>query len=148
MPTIFANQNDRSNIINKILDQVGLDENILHKYPSQISGGQNQRVAIARSLTLGPKLIILDEALSALDVSIQAQILNLLEDLKNKLNISYLFISHDLSIVKRICDRVCVLRNGQIVEENTSLEIFNNPKDDYTIKLIESIPKKKYKLNL
>ena len=120
----------------------------LHKYPSQISGGQNQRVAIARSLTLGPKLIILDEALSALDVSIQAQILNLLEDLKNKLNISYLFISHDLSIVKRICDRVCVLRNGQIVEENTSLEIFNNPKDDYTIKLIESVPKLKYKLNL
>lgn len=141
-------KNDRSNIIYKILDQVGLDENILHKYPSQISGGQNQRVAIARSLTLGPKLIILDEALSALDVSIQAQILNLLEDLKNKLNISYLFISHDLSIVKRICDRVCVLRNGQIVEENTSLEIFNNPKDDYTIKLIESVPKLKYKLNL
>lgn len=138
-------KNDRSRIVNKILNQVGLDESILHKYPSQISGGQNQRVAIARSLTLEPRLIILDEALSALDVSIQAQILNLLDDLKNKLKISYLFISHDLSVVKRICDRVCVLRNGQIVEENTSSEIFNNPKDDYTIKLIESVPKLKYR---
>jgi len=122
------------------LVQVGLSPDVMNRYPHQFSGGQQQRICIGRAIALRPKLIVCDEAVSALDVSIQAQILNLLIDLQKKLNLSYLFISHDLSIVRHICDWVSVLYKGKIVESNETEEIFKNPQQEYTKALISAIP--------
>ncbi len=120
----------------ELLELCGLKSSDLYKYPHQFSGGQRQRIATARALSLSPKFIICDEPTAALDVSIQSQILNLMRDLKRELALSYLFISHDLSVVRHFCDRICVMQKGRIVEQNTSAALFENPQEDYTVKLL------------
>lgn len=127
--------------INEILDFVSMSHDDLNRYPHEFSGGQRQRIAIARALILKPKFIVADEPVSALDVSIQAQIINLLVDLKQKFDITYLFISHDLNVVRYLCDRIAIMNLGEIVEINTTEEIFNNPQMPYTKKLLSAIPK-------
>lgn len=127
-------------IIVKTINQVGLNESSLYLYPHEFSGGQRQRIAIARALILNPQFIVADEPVSALDVSIQAQIINLLNDLKEKLNLTFLFISHDLSVIRYLSDRVAIMYLGEIVELGTSDEIFNFPKHPYTQILLNSNP--------
>jgi len=133
-----AEQTDR---IAEVLQQIGLSPDVMNRYPHQFSGGQQQRICIGRAIAMNPKLIICDEAVSALDVSVQAQILNLLNELKEKLGLSYLFISHDLSIVRHICDRVVVLYLGKVMESGSTEEIFNYPKHPYTQALLSASPK-------
>lgn len=124
----------------ELLGLCGLSERFADLYPHQMSGGQRQRVGIARALALEPDLIVCDEAVSALDVSIQAQIINLLEDLRVRLNLTYLFIGHDLSIVRHLCDRVAVMYLGRVMETATSEELFAAPKHPYTRALIDAVP--------
>lgn len=125
----------------ELLDSVGLNRQFAGKYPHELSGGERQRVGIARALILKPKVLVLDEPVSSLDVSIQAQILNLLKKLKAQYNLTYIFISHDLSVVKYLCDRVVILQAGKIVETGNAEDIFSNPRQAYTKKLLASIPK-------
>ncbi|MCR9182321.1 MAG: ABC transporter ATP-binding protein [Flavobacteriaceae bacterium] len=125
----------------QLLEQVGLSEDFYHRYPHQLSGGQRQRVGIARTIAVEPKLIICDESVSALDISVQAQVLNLLNELKDKYGFSYLFISHDLAVVKFMADQLMVMNAGKIEEIGEADEIYANPLKDYTKKLIEAIPK-------
>ncbi len=139
---IHQNDKARKNITIQLLEQVGLSEAAFNKYPHEFSGGQRQRICIARALALQPKVIICDESVSALDVSVQAQVLNLLSDLQEKFQLSYLFISHDLSVVKHFSDRMLVMNAGQIVEQGFPEEIYLNPKQEYTQKLIAAIPGK------
>lgn len=127
-------------IINEKISKVGLDEGCLDLYPHEFSGGQRQRIAIARSLILNPEFIIADEPVSALDVSIQAQIINLLKQLKDDFNLTFLFISHDLSVIKYISDRIAVMYLGEIVELGKTEEIFKEPKHPYTMALLSSVP--------
>ncbi|EQC49600.1 ABC transporter, ATP-binding protein [Bacteriovorax sp. BSW11_IV] len=124
-----------------LLEKVGLSGDHLNRYPHEFSGGQRQRICIARALGLKPEFIICDESVSALDVSVQAQVLNLLQDLQDEFNLTYIFISHDLSVVKYIADEIGVMNKGKIVEFASSEEIYKNPKDDYTKKLLSAIPK-------
>lgn len=128
-------------IAKESLELCGLDKSYMDRYPHEFSGGQRQRIAIARVLALRPKFIICDEPTSALDVSIQSQILNLMLDLKEKLNLTYLFISHNLNVVRCFCDEIIVMNEGKIVEMGDSKSVYSNPKNEYTKKLIESIPK-------
>ena len=126
----------------KLLEKVGLSNDDFFKYPHEFSGGQKQRIAIARALAANPKILICDEAVSALDVSVQAQILNLLQDLKRETGLTYIFISHDLSVVKYFCDRIIVLnKSGKIEEEGESDSLYQNPTSKYTQKLIAAVPK-------
>ncbi len=125
--------------IDRVIANVGLNKNDLNKYPHEFSGGQKQRIVIARSLLLKPKFLVADEPVSALDVSVQAQILNLLLDLKDYYKFSMLFISHDLSVVYYIADRVAVMNKGSIVEIGEKQEVYESPKHDYTKKLLKSI---------
>lgn len=125
----------------ELMRSVGLDESHFHRYPHEFSGGQRQRICIARTLALNPKLIICDESVSALDVSVQAQVLNLLNDLKRQYQFTYIFISHDLSVVRFISDRLLIMQKGSIVESGDADEIYENPQQPYTKTLIESIPK-------
>ena len=127
--------------VENIIKKVGLDIKQLELYPHEFSGGQRQRIAIARALILEPKLIIADEPVSALDASIQAQILNMLNDLKNEFNLTLIFISHDLSVIKFLSDRVAIMYMGEIVEEGLKEEIFENPVHPYTKLLLNAIPK-------
>ena len=128
-------------IIEDKIQKVGLDKNCLNLYPHEFSGGQRQRIAIARSLILEPEFIIADEPVSALDVSIQAQIINLLKQLKEDFNLTFLFISHDLSVIKYLSDRIAIMYLGEIVEIGKTEEIFNYPKHPYTKALLSSVPK-------
>ena len=124
----------------EIMQACGLRADMLHRYPHQFSGGQRQRISIARALAVKPKFIVCDECVSALDVSVQSQILNLLTDLKEKEGLTYLFISHDLSVVRYVSDRIGVMYLGKIVEQGEAGEIFENPRHPYTIALISAIP--------
>ncbi len=124
-----------------MLGRVGLGEGAMQRYPHQFSGGQRQRIAIARALITQPKLLIADEPVSALDVSVQAQILNLLHDIRLEFGLSLVFISHDLGIVRYLCDRVIVMQNGIIVEEGETEALFSNPRAPYTRRLIDAMPK-------
>jgi peptide/nickel transport system ATP-binding protein len=138
---ILANNNQRKEKVMELLGKVNLEEKYFSRYPHEFSGGQRQRICIARALALNPKFIICDESVSALDVSVQAQVLNLLNDLKREFKFTYIFISHDLSVVKFMSDRMVVMNKGKIEELGDADEIYMNPQKDYTRKLISSIPK-------
>jgi len=122
------------------LQKVGLPPEALFKYPHEFSGGQRQRIGIARALTLQPKLIVADEPVSALDVSVQAQVLNFLQDLQEEFKLTYLFIGHDLGVIRHLCDRIGVMYRGRLVEEGTTEDILSNPQHIYTRRLIAAIP--------
>ena len=126
---------------NGLLSLVGLDDSALDKYPHEFSGGQRQRICIARAIATKPELLICDEAVSALDLSIRAQVLDLLEDLKRKLGLSLLFITHDLGVVRHIADRILVMNRGKIVEEGPCGQVLKAPREEYTRYLISSVPK-------
>lgn len=138
---IGDNNNQRREIAEEMLQKVGMSPAMMNRYPHEFSGGQRQRISIARALMVRPEFIVCDESVSALDVSIQAQILNLLLDLQDEMNLTYIFISHDLSVVKFISDEVAVMFGGKIVEHNTAQAIYDAPQHDYTKKLLSAIPK-------
>lgn len=137
---IGSTSSERKQKAVNLLEKVGLKGEHFNRYPHEFSGGQKQRIGIARALALEPKIIICDESVSALDVSVQAQVLNLLNELKEAFSLSYIFVSHDLSVVKHFCDRIIVLNKGKIEEEGFPEDLFSNAKSDYTRKLIEAIP--------
>ncbi len=131
---------DRRARVRELLDVVGFDPSFVNRYPHEFSGGQRQRIGIARALALSPRLIVCDEPVSALDVSIQAQIINLLKDLQQEFGLAYLFIAHDLAVVRSVSDRIAVMHRGTIVETGTAEEVYSNPKQEYTKALIASVP--------
>ena len=135
----FEQSNNRT--IEQLLGMVGLDSSALDKYPHEFSGGQRQRICIARAIAAKPELLICDEAVSALDLSIRAQVLDLLEDLKKKLGLSLLFITHDLGVVQHIADRILVMNRGKIIEEGPCGQVLKAPREEYTRYLISSVPK-------
>jgi oligopeptide transport system ATP-binding protein len=136
----IGTRRDRSARIRDLLDVVGFNPSFTNRYPHEFSGGQRQRIGIARALALSPKLIVCDEPVSALDVSIQAQILNLLKDLQNDFGLTYLFIAHDLAVVRGMSDRIAVMNRGQLVEIGPAGEVYTNPQDDYTKALLSAVP--------
>jgi peptide/nickel transport system ATP-binding protein len=138
---IGANTEEREQVARELLQKVGLDDRAFGKYPHEFSGGQRQRIAIARCLTLKPEVLVLDEAVSALDVSVQAQVLNLLKDLQDEFGLSYVFISHDLAVVRFISDEVLVMKDGIVVEQASAEEILHHPREDYTKRLLGAIPR-------
>ncbi len=138
-PLIIHKEKNKEDRVNEIIDLVGISKSDLKKYPHEFSGGQRQRIAIARALILKPEFIVADEPVSALDVSICAQIINLLIELREKLNLTILFISHDLNLVRFLSDRIAVMDKGRIVECDNTEEIFNHPKDSYTKFLLSAI---------
>ena len=138
---IGANTEEREQVARELLQKVGLDDRAFGKYPHEFSGGQRQRIAIARCLTLRPEVLVLDEAVSALDVSVQAQVLNLLKDLQDEFGLSYVFISHDLAVVRFISDEVLVMKDGIVVEQASAEEILHHPREDYTKRLLGAIPR-------
>ena len=134
-------QKERLKVAATLLDRVGLSATVRERYPSELSGGQLQRVAIARALTLEPKLIVCDEPVAALDVSVRAQVLNLMHDLQAERQLAYLFVSHDLALVEVIADRVAVMSHGRIVEEGPTEQLFRAPESEYTAQLLSAVPR-------
>jgi len=139
--SILSGEKERKDYVLELLERVKMDPSHYYRYPHEFSGGQRQRICIARALTLSPKFIICDESVSALDVSIQAQVLNLLQELRTDFGFTYIFISHDLSVVKFMSDRMVVMKEGKIEEIGDADQIYNNPESDYTKRLIGAIPK-------
>ena len=137
---IGQNDAERKKIALELLERVSVPIQAYDRYPHEFSGGQRQRIAIARCLTLKPEILICDESVSALDVSVQAQVLNLLQDLQDEFGLSYIFISHDLSVVKYISDQVMVMNHGELVEIANSDELYLHPQHEYTKKLLNAIP--------
>ena len=140
---ILDNDEQRKKRVEDLLTRVNLDPSHFYRYPHEFSGGQRQRIGIARALAVNPKFIICDESVSALDVSVQAQVLNLLNELKEEFGLTYIFISHDLSVVKYMSDRMVVMQAGQIEEMGDADQIYNQPGTEYTKKLINAIPEGK-----
>ena len=138
---IFDSKKEVIAEVKNLLAKVGLSPEHYDRYPHEFSGGQRQRICIARSIALKPKLVICDESVSALDVSVQAEVLNLLNDIKKEFNLTYLFISHDLSVVKFMSDRIMVMNKGKIEEIGYTEDVYNNPSSAYTKELISAIPK-------
>jgi peptide/nickel transport system ATP-binding protein len=138
---IGASDKERIEMAMQLLQRVGLPAQAYHRYPHEFSGGQRQRIAIARCLTMKPEILVCDESVSALDVSVQAQVLNLLQDLQDEYGLSYIFISHDLSVVKYISDQVMVMNQGEVVEIANSDELYRNPRHPYTRSLLGAIPR-------
>jgi peptide/nickel transport system ATP-binding protein len=136
-----SSKQERQEMAGALMERVGLERKMLNRYPHEFSGGQRQRICIARALAVRPEFIICDESVSALDVSIQAQILNLLLDLQNEFGLTYIFISHDLAVVKFVADEVAVMNKGKVVELADAVSIYKNPQDAYTKKLLGAIPK-------
>ncbi|TIU30829.1 MAG: ABC transporter ATP-binding protein, partial [Mesorhizobium sp.] len=136
----IASKQERSQRVAALFERVGLSADQMELYPHEFSGGQRQRVCIARALALRPKLIIADESVSALDVSVQARVLDLLKELQREFGVAYLFISHDMAVVENISDRVAVMYLGQIVEMGTRDQVFSNPRHPYTRRLIQAVP--------
>jgi peptide/nickel transport system ATP-binding protein len=137
----LISKNDLDSYVFDLLESVELTQNSADRYPHEFSGGQRQRISIARSLATQPRLLVCDEPTSALDVSIQAQILNLLKDLQEQLNLTILFISHDLPVVRQMCDRIGVLRDGKLCEVSDTEDLFLKPQNDYTKELLHLMPK-------
>ncbi len=137
---VYKTKEERMARVKELMDQVGLDPSYIDRYPHEFSGGQRQRIVIARALATNPELLFCDEAVSALDVSVRAQILNLLEELQDQLKLTYMFVSHDLSVIEHICDRVAIMYLGKVVEIGTKDDIFKNPKHPYTQALLSAIP--------
>src|SRR5204862_8250574 len=138
---IGADAAEREARARMLLVTVGLDDSAMHKYPHEFSGGQRQRVAIARCLTLNPEVLVLDEAVSALDVSVQAEVLNRLKGPQDELGLSYIFISHDLAVVRFMADEVLVMKDGEVVEQASVEQILDQPQQDYTRRLLAAIPR-------
>ena len=138
---IGTSDSDRKEKVLDLLLKVGLDESYFSRYPHEFSGGQRQRIGIARAIALEPKLIICDESVSALDISVQAQVLNLLNDLKDNFGFTYIFISHDLAVVKYMSDQLLVMNKGKVEEIGDADIIYEHPEKEYTKKLIHAIPK-------
>jgi ABC-type oligopeptide transport system ATPase subunit len=136
----IGSKKSRRNTVRHLLDVVGFNPNYTNRYPHEFSGGQRQRIGIARALALNPKLIVCDEPVSALDVSIQAQILNLLKDLQRDFGLTYLFIAHDLAVVRSMSDRIAVMNNGKLVEIGPAEEVYTNPREEYTKALLSAVP--------
>jgi oligopeptide transport system ATP-binding protein len=136
----LGNRRTRRDVVRRLLDVVGFNPNFTNRYPHEFSGGQRQRIGIARALALNPKLIVCDEPVSALDLSIQAQILNLLKDLQREFGLAYLFIAHDLAVVRAMSDRIAVMNNGKIVEQGKAEQVYSHPQHDYTRALLAAVP--------
>jgi oligopeptide transport system ATP-binding protein len=136
----IASGSDLRKRVQELLERVGLASEHYNRFPHEFSGGQRQRIGIARALALQPKLVIADEPVSALDVSIQAQIINLLDDLQDEFGLTYLFVAHDIGVVRHISDQIAVMHNGKIVEHGTADQVCEHPKDDYTKKLLSAVP--------
>jgi peptide/nickel transport system ATP-binding protein len=137
---VLDNKNQRKEKVIELLEKVSLSADHFNRYPHQFSGGQRQRICIARALALNPSFLIFDESVSALDVSVQAQVLNLLNDLKKEFDFTSIFISHDLSVVRYVSNRILVMHKGKIIEQGDAEQIYNHPSNAYTQQLIEAIP--------